>query len=98
MLLSFTSTETIRTVMDKRQPRTATSTFTQLLSSECPSLVLSSRSPSLYVHKDHKDSRTSHLDFHTSPELCSTVSWKSREFTEFTAYVLLEGEVLGGGG
>ena len=45
----FTSTETIRTIKDG-MPRTVTSTFTQLLSSEA-----SSRSVLLYVHIDHKD-------------------------------------------
>ena len=48
----FTSTETIRTISDG-EPRTATSTFTQLLSSaralHGPSSML------LYVHRDHKD-------------------------------------------
>ena len=41
-----TTTESIRTVRDG-EPRTATSTFTQLLSSGSNSLLL-------YVHRDHK--------------------------------------------
>ena len=61
------STETIRTVRDG-EPRTATSTFRQLLNTECSSsLVL------LYVHRDHKDyqglgAEDGHLDFQTAPE------------------------------
>ena len=43
----FTSTETIRIIRDG-EPRTATSTFTQLLSSERVSALL-------YVYRDHKD-------------------------------------------
>ena len=42
----FTSTETVRTIRD-REPRTSTSTFTQLLSSVTSVL--------LYIHRDHKD-------------------------------------------
>ena len=66
----FTSTETIRTIWDG-EPRTATSTFTQLLSS----LKISGpRSMSLYGHKDSKDyygqgAQDSHLDFRTAPKL-----------------------------
>ena len=65
----FTSTETIRTIRDV-EPRTATSTFTQLLSSAivggnttlCTATTESDnrKSPSsssmlLYVHRDHKN-------------------------------------------
>ena len=46
-LVLFTSTETIRIIRDG-EPRTATSTFTQLLSSERVSALL-------YVYRDHKD-------------------------------------------
>ena len=51
-------------------PRTATSTFTQLLSS----VMSNSSSVLLYVHRDHKDyygrgAQDGHLDFHTAPEL-----------------------------
>ena len=48
----FTSTETIRTVRDWK-PRTATSTFTQLLNSVGKLLLLLQML--LYVHRDHKD-------------------------------------------
>ena len=44
----FTSTETIRTIRDV-ESRTATSTFTQFLSSEAQSSML------LYVHRDRTD-------------------------------------------
>ena len=49
----FTSTETIR----NWEPRTATSTYTQLLL--------------LYVHRDHQElgAQDGHLDLHTAPEL-----------------------------
>ena len=62
----FTATETIRTVRDG-EPRTATSTFTQLLSSE----GLSSSSMLLYVHRDRKDyqGRGAHDDHLSAPEL-----------------------------
>ena len=46
----FTSTETIRTIRDG-EPRTATTTLTQLLSS----MSRGSSSVLLYVHRDHKD-------------------------------------------
>ena len=46
----FTSTETTRIIRDG-EPRTATSTFTQLLSSESSWFVQTL----LYVHRDHKD-------------------------------------------
>ena len=46
----FTSTETIRTIRDG-EPRTATSTFTQLLNS----LAGNSSSVLLYIHRDRKD-------------------------------------------
>ena len=46
----FKPTDTIRPIRDE-EPRTATSTFTQVLSSEC----LSSSSVLLYVHRDRKD-------------------------------------------
>ena len=57
----------MRTIRDG-EPRTATSTFTQLQSSEAFSSVL------CYVHIDHKDykgreAQDGHLDFHTAPEL-----------------------------
>ena len=64
----FTSTETMRLIRDG-EPRTATSTFTQLLSSDpVSSSVL------LYVHRDSTDyhgwgAQDGHLDFHTAPEL-----------------------------
>ena len=50
---------TIRTIRDG-EPRTATSTYTQLLSSVYESSV----------HRDHTDAagRGDHLDFHTAPE------------------------------
>ena len=59
----------LRTVRDG-EPRTATSTFTQLLSSE----PTHSSPMLLYVHRDHKDyygrvAQDGHLDFHTAPEL-----------------------------
>ena len=62
-----TSTETARTISDGK-PRTATSTFTQLLTSDRPCSML------LYVHRDSPDyqrreARDGHLDFHTAPDL-----------------------------
>ena len=51
------------------EPRTATSTFAQLLSSEILNSML------LYGHRDHKDyygrgAQGGHLDIHTAPEFC----------------------------
>ena len=65
MVLWFT--ETIRLIRD-RQPKTAASTFTQLLSSEGLSSVF------LYVHRNNKAyqglaAQNGSLDFHTAPEL-----------------------------
>ena len=67
----FTSTETTRTSIRDGEPRTSTSTCTQLLSSD---LSLSSNSLLLYVHRDHRDyygrgDQDGHLDFHTAPSL-----------------------------
>ena len=67
VLCCFTSTETLRTVRD-RKPRMVTTTFTQLLNSEAFSSAL------LYVHRDRRDYQgrgalDGHLDFHTAPEL-----------------------------
>ena len=63
----FASSGTGRTVRDG-EPRTSTSTFTQLLSSEQLCSML------LYGHRSHKDcsgrgDQDGHLDFHTAPEL-----------------------------
>ena len=65
----ITPTETIRVIRDG-EPRTATSTFTQLPSSD----VYCSSSMLLYVHRDHKDykgrgAQDGHLDLHTAPRL-----------------------------
>ena len=62
----FTSTQTIGTIRDG-EPRMATSTFTQLLSS---SFML------LYVHRDHRDYQgqgadDGHFDSNTASELLS---------------------------
>ena len=67
----FTSTETTRTSIRDGEPRTSTSTCTQLLSSD---LSLSSNSLLLYVHRDHRDyygrgDQDGHRDFHTAPSL-----------------------------
>ena len=64
------SAEAIRTIRDG-ETRTATSTFTQLLSSV---LYISLSSVSLYVQSGHKDyqgrgAQNGHLDFHTAPEI-----------------------------
>ena len=48
-----TSTETTLRAVRDGEPRTVTSTFTQLLSSE--TILSSSGSVLLYVHRDHKD-------------------------------------------
>ena len=45
---AFSSTEALRTIRDG-EPRTATSTFTQLLSSK------QQFSAAFFVHRDHKD-------------------------------------------
>ena len=61
------SREITRNITDE-EPRTTTSTFTQLLSSEC----VCSSSVLLDVHRDHKTgtgAQDGHLDFHTAPEL-----------------------------
>ena len=65
----FTATETTRTIR-AGEPRTATSTFIQLLSSA----YLFSSPMLLYVDRDDKDrqgwrAQDVHLDFHTAPEL-----------------------------
>ena len=56
----FTSTENIRTIRD-REIRTATSTFTLLLSSECFYCSMF-----LYVQRDHTDSESRELRTTTS--------------------------------
>ena len=65
--------ETVRTIRDG-ETRTATSTFTQLLSSD-PTLLLLLLQKLFYVHRDRKNywgrgDQDGHLDFHTAPELC----------------------------
>ena len=72
----FTSTETIRTSRDG-EPRTATSTFTQLLSSAVYFFFFF-KSVLLYVHREHKfcygrGPQDGHLDFHKTPELGTCV-------------------------
>ena len=64
MLLYVHRDHIIKTIRDG-EPRTATSTFTLLLSSVNISSVL------LYVHRDHiiKTISEGHLDFHTATEL-----------------------------
>ena len=65
----FTSKETVRTVRDG-EPRTATSTFTQLLSSAAPSqfnVTLRPQRPYGLLGTGALEGR---LDFHTAPELC----------------------------
>ena len=68
--------QTVRTIRDG-EPRTATSTFTQLLSF----VRLSSSSELLYVHRGHEGllrtgAQDGHVDFHTAPEL-----WETEETT-----------------
>ena len=70
----FTSAETSRTIKDG-EPRTATSTFTQLLSSN---------SMLLYVHRNHKAyqgrvAQDGHLDFHTAPEFDFNVALRPQK-------------------
>ena len=60
-----TSPKAVRSIKD-RKPRTATSTFTQLLSSDSVPVQFTVA----YVHRDHKDyygrgAQNGHLDFHT---------------------------------
>ena len=66
----FTSTETIRTVRDG-EPRTATSTFAQLLSSANFKFNVALR-PQRPYNKDYygRGAQDGHLHFHTVTELC----------------------------
>ena len=64
------STETIKTIRDG-EPRTAVSTFTQLLSSE----ILTFKLNGFYFFTSTETIRTirdGRLDFHTAPELGNT--------------------------
>ena len=74
-------TSTVRTIRDG-EPRTATSTFTQLLNS-VETMSSSSTSVLLYVHRDRTGRRAqdSYIDFHTAPELCGNEAQVQRCFT-----------------
>ena len=82
----FTSTDTVRTIRD-RKLRTSTSTFTQFLSSDRLAFLLRLLML-LYVNRDHKDykgrgAQDGHLDFHAAPKL-----WHNMQF-EFEFNVAL---------
>ena len=62
----FPSTETVRTIRGG-EPRTSTSTFTQLLSSVVSVFSVALRPQRSYGLLGAQDV---HLDFHTAPELC----------------------------
>ena len=68
----FTSTETVRTIWDG-EPRTATSTFTRLLSSDTPPdlllLLKCCFTSTETVGLLGTGAQDVHLDFHTVPEL-----------------------------
>ena len=63
----FTSTETIKTIRDG-EPRTVTSTFTQLLSHDSWWWSVALRPQKLGLFGT--GAQDVHLDFHTAPELC----------------------------
>ena len=75
-------------------PRTATSTFTQLLSSETTTLQTL-----LYIHRNHKaymgwGVQDGHLDFHTAPELRNHNFSKCCFTSTETIKLIMDGEPM----
>ena len=93
----FTSTETIGTIRDGK-PRTSTSTFTQLLSSDTMSLQCCCTSTETIRLIRDGGAQDGHLDFHTTPELrkhAKSISTPHPHVLWYAEQVCTDGEASG---